>query len=143
MTAAKQSEEKNERGSSAAPRTRPEWVSLIVSLLLLGALIGVIVSFWIQDQGRPATFQIEKGPVRRVGSRYYVPFTITNTGDDTGANVTVEGKLTGQAAKSGTGDETTSTTFDFIPARARAEGIFVFTTDPYAADVRVISYQPP
>jgi uncharacterized protein (TIGR02588 family) len=124
--------------AKAIPRTSAEWVSLIVSLLLLAAVVGVIVVLWVQDAGKPATFRVDTGTIRRVGPQYYLPITIRNDGDATGASVSVEGRLTGQKD-----DQTVTTTFDFIPAHASAEGVLVFPSDPSPADVRVVSFQPP
>jgi uncharacterized protein (TIGR02588 family) len=125
------------------PRTLAEWVSLIVSALLVAALISMILIFWVQDRGRPATFHVEQGIVRKAGTQYYLPFSVTNKGDRTGANVVVEGKLTEQAGRTVSDNQRSTTVFDFIPAQASAEGIFVFTAEPSGADLRVTSYQPP
>jgi uncharacterized protein (TIGR02588 family) len=124
-------------------RTAAEWVSLLISSLLLFALVGTILTLWTQDSGRPAAFRVEKGQVRQVGQRYYLPFTITNEGDATAANVLVAGRLAGLATQTAADDQETTTTFDFIPAHASAEGVFVYMVDPTEADIRVASYQPP
>ena len=109
----------------------------------MSGVIGVIITLWAQDQNRPASFRVEKGSVHRVGTRFYLPFTITNEGDATGAQVIVEGKLTGESVPPGADDQTAMTTFNFIPANASVDGIFVFTVKPSSSDVRVVSFQPP
>jgi uncharacterized protein (TIGR02588 family) len=124
--------------SSVAPRTKAEWVSLAISTLLLAAVIGAVTALWISQSKEPARFRVDRGAARNEAGQYYLPITVTNEGDATGAQVTVEGKLT-----AGGGEETSATTFDFIPARSRAEGVLVFNHDPASAEVRVVSYQQP
>lgn len=121
-----------------APRTRAEWVSLIISVLLLAAVVGAVVTLWIKSSDKPASFRVERGAIRSEGAHYYLPVTVINEGDSTGAQVRVEGKLKGAER-----EEIASTTFDFIPARSSAEGILIFAGEPASAEVRVVSYQKP
>jgi uncharacterized protein (TIGR02588 family) len=124
--------------SQIAPRTKAEWVSLVIAVLLLAAVIGLVVALWMSPARNPARFRVDRGAIRSEAGLYYLQITVINEGDATGAQVSVEGKLT-----SATGDETSSTTFDFIPARSRAEGTLIFSRDPAAAEVRVASFQQP
>jgi uncharacterized protein (TIGR02588 family) len=129
---------KGKKTTGIAPRTQAEWVSLIVSLLLLAGVVGLVVALWISPSGHPARFRVERGPARSEGGRYYLPVTVINDGDATGAQVTVEGRLA-----VGGSEETATTTFDFIPARSSAEGVLVFSGDPASAAVVVASFQKP
>lgn len=124
--------------TSVAPRTKAEWVSLIISLLLLAGVVGTVIALWLRPVQNPPRFRLERGAVRTEAEHYYLPITVINEGDATGAQVTVEGTLQGA-----TGEETAATTFDFVPARSRVAGVLVFTSDPAAAAVRVVSYQQP
>jgi uncharacterized protein (TIGR02588 family) len=113
-------------------------VSLGISLLLLAVVIGVVVNLWVSQTEKPPRFKVEMGAARDEAGLFYLPFTLTNEGDQTAAEVTVEGKI-GASDK----EETASTTFDFMPGRARQEGVLVFSADPASAQVRVTSYQQP
>lgn len=124
--------------TSIAPRTKAEWVSLAVASALLMAVVGVIIALWINSSQKPAQFRVERGPARNEAGFYYLPITVTNEGDATGAQVTVEGKLSAAGS-----EETASMTFDFIPARSRAEGTLIFSADPSSATLRVTSFQQP
>jgi uncharacterized protein (TIGR02588 family) len=124
--------------SKLAPRTNAEWVSLAISLLLLAAIVATVIYLWMSSSNDPARFQVDRGMVRNEAGQFYLPITIKNDGDKTGAQVAVEGRLT-----TGNGDETTTTTFDFVPGRSRAEGVLIFSSDPTDASVRVMSYQEP
>lgn len=124
--------------SGVAPRTTAEWVSLALSTLLLACVAGTVIFLWLNPSNKPARFRVERGAIRQEESHYYLPVKVKNEGDATGAQVTVEGKLKGAG-----GEETASTTFDFIPARSSAEGILVFNADPTQAEVSVTSFQQP
>lgn len=124
--------------NGAAPRTKAEWVSLLISLLLLAGVVGTVIALWLRPTDNPPRFRLERGAVRHDAEHYYLPITLSNDGDATGAQVTIEGTLRGTDT-----EETATTTFDFVPARSRVEGVLVFTSEPTAATVRVVSYQQP
>ncbi|MGB3308833.1 MAG: hypothetical protein WBG32_14730 [Nodosilinea sp.] len=119
-------------------RNRAEWISLGISLTLLAGVVGTVISLWLHPSLKPAKFMVERGPVRTANDQYYLPVTIKNEGDATAAQVTVEGRL-----ETANTDETATTTFDFVPARSGAESVLIFSQDPSAATVRVVSYQDP
>jgi uncharacterized protein (TIGR02588 family) len=121
-----------------APRAKAEWVSLFISILLLAGVIGAVIALWLRPSSNPARFRVDRGAIRNEAGYYYLPIKITNEGDATGAQVTVEGRL-----KVSNQEEVSATTFDFIPTRSSAEGILIFNTEPSSALVRVVSYQQP
>lgn len=121
-----------------APRSKPEWISLTISIALVAGVVGLVVATWLNPSKAPASFRIDRGAIRNVGGQYYLPITITNDGDGTGAEVTVEGRVIGSG-----NEQVSATTFDFIPARSSVEGILIFDTEPTSATLRVASYQQP
>jgi len=129
---------KKSKRSKVTPRTTAEWVSLIISLLLLACVVGIVVKLWVSETAKPARFKIETGAARNEAGQFYLEFTLTNEGDQTAAEVTVEGRI-GDAGN----EETSSTTFDFIPGHARHQGVLVFSVEPANAQLRVASYQQP
>ncbi|HJQ68684.1 MAG TPA: TIGR02588 family protein [Blastocatellia bacterium] len=129
---------KKRKSAKITPRTTAEWVSLAISLLLLAVVVGVVVKLWVSETQQPARFKIEAGAARNDGGQFHLPFTLINEGDQTAAEVTVEGKI-----GAGGDTETSTTTFDFIPGHARQEGVLIFSGDPAAAQLRVASFQRP
>lgn len=127
-----------EDSTGPAPRTKAEWVSLMISLLLLAGVVGTVITLWLRPADNPPHFRIERGQVRNDAEHYHLPVTVINNGDAAGAQVTIEGTLRGTNAA-----ETATTTFDFVPARSRVAGVLVFSSEPTAATVRVVSYQRP
>ncbi|HYP29897.1 MAG TPA: hypothetical protein VE262_24520 [Blastocatellia bacterium] len=128
----------HKKRSGIAPRTGAEWVSLIISLVLLLLVVGTVVALWLNPSGNPARFRIDRGAIRSEGDVFYLPVIVSNDGDATGAQVTVSGKLEADGE-----EEEASTTFDFIPGHSSAEATLVFSKDPVSAEVRVTSYQNP
>ena len=128
---------KNKKGGSN-PRTTAKRVSLAISITLLAGVIGIVLALWVSTSNEPARFQVSRGVIRNEVGFYYLPITVTNAGSETGAEVTVEGKL-----KQASNSETASTTFDFIPGQSSVEGVLVFSQEPTAAEVHVTSYQQP
>ncbi|MBD2100542.1 hypothetical protein [Leptolyngbya sp. FACHB-261] len=122
----------------AKPRNTAEWISLVISLLLLTGVIGTVIFLWAKPPQAPARFKVERGETRQELDQFYLPVTITNDGDATASEVMLEGKLTvaGQ-------EETASTTFDFVPGNSQAEGVLIFSQEPTEAEVRVVSFQKP
>ena len=124
--------------TKVTPRTKAEWVSLIISIAVLAGVVGVVIALWLSPSNEPARFRIDRKAIRNEADLYYLPITVTNEGDATGAQVTVEGRL------GASGDEQTSaTTFDFIPAHSSVEGVLIFNTEPTSAELRIVSYQQP
>lgn len=136
-TTAKRKPKEQTQSASVLPRTRAEWVTLMLSAAVLSLVVGAVVVLWVSDSHKPAQFRIERGAIRHTAGVYYLPITIINEGDATGAQVKVAGSLPGEQ------EEMASTIFDFIPARARAQGVLLFKSDPNAAEVHVVSYQQP
>ncbi|HVF88733.1 MAG TPA: hypothetical protein VNH22_01625 [Blastocatellia bacterium] len=133
-----QSKKRGEKDPGIAPRSRAEWVSLLVALLLLALVVGTVVAIWLDPSAVPARFRVARGAVRVEGELFYLPVVVSNDGDATGAQVTVTGKLEADGE-----EEEASTTFDFVPGHSQVEGSLIFGSDPVSADVRVTSYQKP
>ena len=119
-------------------RTRAEWISLIVSIALLGVVVGLIVWVGLNQEGSPARFRIERGEIEQVDDQFYLSVTIHNEGDTTASEVTLEGSLEVDGDQ-----ENPTTTFDFVPGHSEREGTLIFSGDPSAAEVGVVSYQEP
>ncbi|MGA9769196.1 MAG: hypothetical protein WBV94_09160 [Blastocatellia bacterium] len=129
---------KKKSGTGIIPRTKAEWVSLIISIVLLAAVVAAVILLWVNSSNKPARFRIDRGAIRNEAGHYYLPISITNDGDTTGAQVTVEGTTGG-----GGNEETSATTFDFIPGHSTSQAVLIFSTEPTSAEMRVVSYQQP
>ena len=124
--------------TSGTPRTKAEWVSMFISIVLLAGVVGVVIALWLSPSNEPARFRIDRRATRNEAGHYYLPITVINEGDATGAQVTVEGSLRGSG-----NEQTSATTFDFIPAHSSVEGVLIFDTEPTSAELRVVGYQQP
>jgi uncharacterized protein (TIGR02588 family) len=128
----------NQAPAPPPPRTRAEWVSLGIALVLLAGVVGAVVALWLSPNDDPPRFRVEPGAVQRVGDRYQLPVRVRNAGDQTASEVTVEGRVPG-----GPAEEVAHTTFDFVPGRSTVEGTLIFSRPPEHATVAITSFQKP
>lgn len=129
----------NKQQAGGESRTLAEWVSLGVALLLLTGVIGAVIVLWVTSSDRPVRLKVAVGAARYEDGQYYVPFSVINDSSKTVAQVAVEGSL-----KEGK-EETAATTFNFIPARSKTQGVLIFNNvkHPLEAKVHVTSFQQP
>lgn len=128
----------DQRVDESSTRTPAEWAALGVALLLLTTVVGIVVWLWVTDLGEPARFTITRGQLRSEKQQFYLPIVVMNTGDETASQVQLQGKLLVDGR-----EEIVDTTFDFVPGHSQVEAILIFSADPGAAEVRVVSYQQP
>lgn len=123
-------------------RSLAEWITLGITTVVLTLLIGLIVYDWQVNQNRPPAFQVDvAATIQAIDGRYYVPFSVTNTGGRIVQTVQVVAEL----HIKGEPDETGEQQIDFLSGSEQKHGSFVFTHDPYSGDlvIRVASYQLP
>jgi uncharacterized protein (TIGR02588 family) len=131
-------------GSAARRKSIAEWVTLSLSLLVVGALIVVALVEESQRQrgdaaGLQVTFDTEH--VAKSGESFYVPYTVRNTGSDaiSSAEIWIE------VADGERVVESAEIIVQFLPLQGKQDGVFVTTRDPakYALRSRVESLQFP
>lgn len=118
-----------------------EQVSFALSLVVLLAVLGGARYLWVCDRNPdPPTLEISSDVEQRQG-KYYVPFTVTNIGEETAATVQVvaELRVDGELVEWGAQE------IDFLSRKEEAEGSFIFVRNPTEGElvVRVASYSRP
>ena len=110
-----------------------EWITLLISSLLIAAVVAAVGYFTLTRGGLPPAFQTElQSSETRAGSdQFYLPVTVTNTGDEPAQQVRVRVEL-----KSGETTETAVFTLEILASGASEEGVAVFTHDPAESEVR-------
>ena len=112
-----------------------EWVAAGVSAVVVLSVIGLMLYEAVTGSGLPPEMNVE------VTGGYLVQFDVRNTGERTGAEVTVEGELrSGEQVV-----ESSQVTIDYVPAEAVRSGGLFFTRDPaaHSLEVRVLGYDEP
>ncbi|WP_054533323.1 hypothetical protein [Herpetosiphon geysericola] len=115
-------------------RTTAEWVSLIISILLLSCLVGMIGWLWATEGDEPAQFSLAMGEVRQVGEQFYLEITVRNDGDQAAAAVEIVGSLD---------DQQSNVTLDLLPGHAEQNATLIFSSDPKQAELAVVGYSEP
>lgn len=128
----------------ARRRSAAEWVTLSLSVLVVGALIVVaLVEESRRQEADPAalrvTFDTERTTAR--GESYYVPYAVQNTGSDaiSSAEIWIDVYDGEQLV------ESAEIIVQFLPLQGRQEGVFVTAYDPasHSLESRVESIQFP
>ena len=120
-------ERQNERGGAESPaKRRLEALASLIGAALAIATLGIIVRDGIREEGRPALVTLRTEAVHPHEGGYVVEVVATNEGDDTAADLLVEGSLMqGDQAV-----ETSEATFDYVPSRSERRGGLVFSQNP-------------
>ena len=128
--------------TSDTRRSAAEWTTLIISSLIVMALAGLVIFQAVSGGTEPPNIEVEPQltEVRSEGDSYYLPLSITNSGDLTGEEVEVEATLT-----SGEEEETSAVTIAFLAGGETESATAVFSSDPREGEleVRVVGYNEP
>jgi uncharacterized protein (TIGR02588 family) len=131
-------------GAAARRKSTAEWVTLSLSVLVVGALVVVaLVEESRRQEGDAAglrvTFDAES--VAQSGESFYVPYTVINTGSEaiSSAEIWIEVSEGARVV------ESAEINVQFLPLQGRQQGLFVTTRDParFALRSRVESLQFP
>ena len=137
-----QSAAANPTVGSSPGRSLAEWITLTLSTLVLVTLVALVLYDWQLSRNIPPACQVESTEATRLTEgRYYVPFTLKNTGGRIARTVQVIAELHLPDGN----DETGEQQFDFLSGSERKKGGFVFEHNPQTGDlvVRVASFGLP
>lgn len=119
--------------SSLPPRPLLQWAMATAGLLITLSAIGIIVWEMAQPDAEP---RLSTHIVARSQSDtgYVVEVKVANGGDDTAANVDIEGRVA---------DQTATATLDYVPGHGHAVAYLRFDIDPSSAVVTVKGWSAP
>lgn len=132
--------DRNARGQPASSlplgRSAAEWTTLLISLLIIGGLVGLVVWLSLHDSGMPPRFTVAPSldAVRRDDERYALPVIVTNLGGQTAREVRVVAEL--QPAGAGAA-ETAEFTIDVLASGESQEGTVLFDQEPASQHLAV------
>lgn len=124
--------DKDSESESAAKRRLEAFASVIGALLAM-ATLGIIVWDGIKDEGRPALVTVTADEVHEHEGGFVLEVVASNSGDETAADLLVEGSLK-------QGDqvvETSEATFDYVPSRSQRRGGLTFENDPRLFELKL------
>lgn len=123
-------------------RSLAEWITLAISTLVLAVIVVLVLYDWQFSKNLPPAFQVEVSQmIRFTEGRYYVPFTLLNTGGRIARTV----QVTAELHTADGGEERGEQQVDFLSGNERKQGGFVFEHDPQEGElvVRVASFGLP
>jgi uncharacterized protein (TIGR02588 family) len=123
----------NEGGKEQKGRTTAEWVTLGISTLIVLALAGLVVFQAITQGTRPPQIEIEPltEEVKQVGESYYLPISVTNSGDKAVEAVEVEVELRVE----GDEPETIGFTVQFLAGLETDTHTVILSGDPRSGEL--------
>ncbi len=133
--------------SPTQPQQRParspaEWTAFSLALAILAVVIGLVLYDWFTSKEQPPSLEIvqDTSAIYPAQGKFYVPFTVTNTGGDTAESVQVlaELRIKGEVEE---GEQQ----IDFLAGDETEAGAFVFSRDPRQGELilRAASYKLP
>jgi uncharacterized protein (TIGR02588 family) len=128
------------KAKATSPDERIEWWIGIACGILTLALIGFLLFEALTGIGDGPSLRVVQGPVLEGPDHYVLEVQVTNEGEETAAEVVVEGRL-----GAGDGTEVSSVVIDYVPPGPGVSAALVFERDPRAGEVvlRVRGYRYP
>lgn len=132
-----------EHSDQQTGRTWAEWVSLGISVAIIGALVAAVVYLHLAGSDEPVRLdvQVEAASARQADGLYYLPVTIHNLGGETGEDVLVR-----LALDTPEGDRhLTELRVNFLAPNATHRGTVAFPANPAAGQITIhsLSYAEP
>ena len=120
-------------------RSPAEWVTLVVSLVILVGTFAMIAYLYVAEDQGPIDLRTEAHleDVRENEEAFYLPVTVRNAGNLTAQNVQIEATLEFDGEM-----ETSDFSILSLPGRGSETGIVAFAHDPRDGEltVRITSY---
>lgn len=113
-----------------------EWVTLILSSLLIAGVVVAVGYLTLTRGDASPSFTAEPQPAETRGDPgvFYVPVTVTNTGDEPAQEIQVRVEL-----QSGEQTETAVFTIELLAAGESEEGTAVFRSDPGQGQLQAVA----
>lgn len=119
-----------------------EWLAAGIGFILVASTIGYLIYSAVTQGDSPPNLSVENYTISKSGNDYLVQFTLSNSGENNAAEITVEGKIT-----EGEKDlETSAVTIDYAPAHSTREGGLIFKHEPVKDknfEIRAVGYKKP
>ena len=118
-----------------------EWIAGVVGLVLVVGTIGFLLYRAMTGGSTPPEIAISVETITPMRGGYLVEVSVSNTGEETAADLTLTGEL-----RSGTGEvETSTVTLDYIPSQSSRKAGLYFSEDPreFELSLRAEGYRAP
>jgi uncharacterized protein (TIGR02588 family) len=132
-----------DRRSGLSARLRVEWITLALSSLIVLTPVALTTYLHVTSSRESASVEVEAqlAEVYQVGSRYYLPVTVRNTGGQTGEDVRVRIVMTAVTGQ----QESAELLIAFLSSGGSSRGVAAFTSDPRHGQITagVVSFLEP
>ena len=118
-----------------------EWICAAIGFALVAGTIGFVAWKGLAGNGLPPQLSFQVKTIVEAPNGYLVEVRALNSGEETAADVKVEGELRGPSGSV----ETSETSFKYLPPRSARSGGLYFTHDPRTLEmtIRAKGYEAP
>ena len=118
-----------------------EWVVAIIGLMIVTGAISYLVYQGLTEKKTPPQILLKVDSITITGTNYLVQVKAINQGGETVKELMIEGTLKSK----GSMIETSTITFDYVPAKSERMGGLIFTDDPrtLTLQLRALGYEQP
>lgn len=135
-------EEKSQQKNDESRKTPfLEWIFAVIGLILVLGVVGFLIYEISTDEGKPPDLSVSIEEIIPNDKGFLVRFALKNTGDETAADVTLEGEIKRGAESL----EKSDVTVDYVPSHSEKKGGMFFTEDPRRGEfaIRAKGYNEP
>jgi uncharacterized protein (TIGR02588 family) len=100
-----------------------EWVVAAVGLVLTVALLAFLIRSALNGPRQPPNITVAVDSVVHLDAGWLAFVTASNAGDETAADVTLEGVIGG-------GEQRSTALLDYLPPRSSRTAVLMFSSDP-------------
>ncbi|MES2745672.1 MAG: hypothetical protein V4655_09595 [Bdellovibrionota bacterium] len=115
-----------------------EKIVALVGVIIVVAVLGILGYEASRREDAVPEIILTKADVKALSEGYWVKILAENKGTSATADLVIEGTV-------GEGDEkqTSTVTFDYVPAHSKREGGLYFSQNPESLKLRALGYQKP
>ena len=131
--AEKKKKSENSEEEQEKPPSLLEWIFAALGLVVVLSAVGFLIYRGATKGDAPPVLKIEVESIAQKGDNYLVNFRVSNTGETTAADLTIEGVLKNGEKT----EETSDLTMTYVPAQSMRRGGLFFTKNPHEFELRI------
>ncbi len=115
-----------------------EKIVALVGVIIVVAVLGILGFEASKKDDATPEIILTRADMKALSEGYWVKIEAENKGSSATADLVIEGTV-GEGAEK----ETSTVTFDYVPAHSKREGGLFFTQNPERVKLRALGYQKP
>lgn len=124
------------KGSEEERRTAAEWVTLIIGIVIVAAVLGTVTWLGLSRPSMPPSISITTHVTEQhhFAGGYYLPVSVKNEGDEAAEELLLRATLTGEGLEK----EEVELTIPALGGGQHEDAVFVFRQDPATGTLEIL-----